>query len=304
MNNLINLSKEVKEALDKNRPVIALESTIIAHGFPYPDNIKLAKELIKQTKEKGVMPATVAIIDGKIRVGLNDKELEYIAKSDNIHKASLRDIPVLNAKKLSGATTVAATMQIAYLAGIDLFVTGGIGGVHRGAESSFDISADLNALAKFPVTVICAGAKSVLDLAKTQEVLETKGVPLLGYKTNKLPAFYLRESEFDVDYRIENVKEIVEIIKANKIINNSNGILVTVPIPKEDELDKVKYNNILDKLLIELKEKSITGKKITPYLLSRINKETKGESVQANVSLVKNNLKVGIDIAQKLKEEI
>lgn len=304
MNKFINFSTEVKEALDLNRPVVALESTIIAHGFPYPDNIKLAKELKKQTKESNVIPATVAIIDGKIKVGLNDQELKYIAKSDSIHKASLRDIPVLIAKKLSGATTVAATMQIASIAGIDLFVTGGIGGVHRGAESTFDISADLNALARFPVTVVCAGAKSVLDLAKTKEVLETKGVPLLGYKTNKLPAFYLRDSGLDVDYRIEDVREIVEIIKTNKTINNSNGILVTVPIPKEDELDKVKYNNILDKLLIELKEKSITGKKITPYLLSRIKEETKGESVKANISLVKNNLKIGIGIAKKLKEEI
>ena len=302
MENILDYSKEVETALKEDRPVVALESTIIAHGFPYPDNIKLAKDLENQARNKGVTPATIAIIDGKIKVGLTKEELEFVAESKDVKKASLRDLPVILANNYNGATTVASTMQIAYLAGIDVFVTGGIGGVHREAEETFDISADLKALASYPVAVVCAGAKSVLDLPKTKEVLESKGVPVLGYKTEEFPAFYLRESGLKVDYKVNNEKEVVEIINYNYLLENDNGILVTVPIPEKDQLDKEEFNQIINLLTKEINEKGIKGKEITPYLLGRIKDETKGESVKANISLVENNLDVGCKIAKKLKE--
>ncbi len=301
MKNILDYSEKVEEALKNNQVVVALESTIIAHGFPYPENIELAMDLEKQAEESQVTPATIAIIDGRIKVGLNRDELEFIAKSKEVKKASLRDLSVLLAKGLNGATTVAATMKIAYLAGIDVFVTGGIGGVHHGAENTFDISADLKALSQYPIIVVCAGAKSVLDLAKTKEVLESKGVPILGYRTNKLPAFYIQDSGLKVDYRIEDGKEASEIIKVNRQLKNKNGILLTVPIPKEDELNQKEFNEIIERLTGEVTEHKIKGKAITPYLLDRIKDETKGESLKANISLVKNNLTVGIDVAKNLK---
>lgn len=301
MESILNYSTEIAKALKNDEPIVALESTIIAHGFPYPDNIELAQELEKQAREAGVVPATIAIIDGEIKVGLTNNELEFIAKSNEVKKASLRDLPVLLSKQLNGATTVASTMQIAYLAGIDVFVTGGIGGVHRKAEETFDISADLEALSQYPVTVVCAGAKSVLDLPKTKEVLESKGVPLLGYQTKKLPAFYIRDSGLEVDYMIENAEEVSSIIKSNRLLENKNGILITVPIPKEDELEEEEFNKIIGELTQEVEKKEIKGKNITPYLLDRIKEETEGRSVEANVSLVKNNLRAGCNIAKKSK---
>ncbi|HKL12337.1 MAG TPA: pseudouridine-5'-phosphate glycosidase [Halanaerobiales bacterium] len=300
--NFLRYSKEVGKAIKEDQPIVALESTIIAHGFPYPDNIELAIELEEQAREVGVIPATIAIIDGELRVGLTKEEIEFLGQSNNIKKASLRDLPVLVSKKLNGATTVAATMQIAYLAGIDVFVTGGIGGVHRKAEKTFDISADLKALSEFPVTVVCAGAKSVLDLPKTKEVLESKGVPILGYNTEKFPAFYLRDSGLEVDYPVSNGKEVADIMVKNMLLENRNGILVTVPIPKEDELNRAQFNKIIDELIQEVEDKNIRGKDITPYLLARIKEETDGASVKANISLVKNNLKAGCKISQALKE--
>ena len=302
MENILSFSKEVEKAIKENKPVVALESTIIAHGFPYPDNIELALEMEEQARKAGVTPATIAIMDGKIKVGLTEDEIKFIGKSDNIKKASLRDLPVLLSKKLNGATTVAATMQAAYLAGIDVFVTGGIGGVHRKAEKTFDISADLKALADYPVTVVCAGAKSVLDLPKTKEVLESKGVPLLGYQTKQLPAFYLRDSGLEVDYEVKDGRAVADIIKQNLLLENRNGILVTVPIPKKDELNRSEFNKIIDELISEVEDKNIRGKEITPYLLSRIKEETEGESIKANIALVKNNLKAGCKIAKALKE--
>jgi pseudouridine-5'-phosphate glycosidase len=301
MESILSYSREVQNAINEDKPIVALESTIIAHGFPYPDNIELAHELEKQAREAGVIPATIAIINGKIKVGLSNDELEFIAKSDEVKKASLRDLPVLLSKKLNGATTVASTMQIAYLAGIDVFVTGGIGGVHRKAEETFDISADLKALSQYPVTVVCAGAKSVLDLPKTKEVLESKGVPVLGYQTNKLPAFYIRDSGLEVDYMVENAEEVSGIIKSNRLLENKNGILVTVPISKEDELNEKEFNKIIDELTQEVEKKEVKGKNITPYLLNRIKEKTDGRSVDANVSLVKNNLRAGCNIAKRLK---
>lgn len=302
MESILRYATEVEEAIKKDIPIVALESTIIAHGFPYPDNIELALELEEQAREAGVVPATIAIIDGKLKIGLTKEEIEFIGKSDDIKKASLRDLPVLVSKKLNGATTVAATMQIAYLAGIDVFVTGGIGGVHRKAEETFDISADLRALSEFPVIVVCAGAKSVLDLPKTKEVLESKGVPILGYKTENFPAFYLRDSGLDVDYPVSSGKEVAEIVKNNMLLENRNGILVTVPIPKKDELNRARFNKIIDELIQEVEDENIKGKDITPYLLGRIKEETEGKSVKANISLVKNNLKAGCKIAKSVKD--
>ncbi len=301
MESILSYSKEVQNAINEDKTIVALESTIIAHGFPYPDNIELALKLEEQAREVGVVPATIAIIDGKLKVGLTKEEIEFIGQSDDIKKASLRDLPVILAKKLNGATTVAATMQISYLAGIDVFVTGGIGGVHRKAEETFDISADLKALSQYPVTVVCAGAKSVLDLPKTKEVLESKGVPVLGYQTNKLPAFYVRDSGLEVDYMVENAEEVSSIIKSNRLLENKNGILVTVPISKEDELNEKEFNKIIDELTQEVEQKEVKGKNITPYLLDRIKEKTDGRSVDTNVSLVKNNLRVGCNIAKKLK---
>lgn len=303
MENILSFSKEVEEAIKENKPIVAMESTIIAHGFPYPDNLKLALLLEEQARKDNVVPATIAIIDGKIKVGLTKKEIEFIAQSSDIKKASLRDLPVLLTKKLNGATTVAATMQIAYLAGIDVFVTGGIGGVHRKAEETFDISADIKALSEFPVTVVCAGAKAVLDLPKTKEMLESKGVPVLGFQTDKLPAFYLRDSGLEVDYRVDSGNEVANIIKNNMLLENRNGVLVNVPIPQEDELNRSNFNKIIDELIQEVEEKNIRGKDITPYLLSRIKEETSGKSVDANISLVKNNLKAGCQIAKALKKK-
>ena len=303
MENILSFSKEVEKAIKENKPIVAMESTIIAHGFPYPDNLKLALLLEEQARKDNVVPATIAIIDGKIKVGLTKKEIEFIAQSSDIKKASLRDLPVLLTKKLNGATTVAATMQIAYLAGIDVFVTGGIGGVHRKAEETFDISADIKALSEFPVTVVCAGAKAVLDLPKTKEMLESKGVPVLGFQTDKLPAFYLRDSGLEVDYRVDSGNEVANIIKNNMLLENRNGVLVNVPIPQEDELNRSNFNKIIDELIQEVEEKNIRGKDITPYLLSRIKEETSGKSVDANISLVKNNLKAGCQIAKALKKK-
>lgn len=299
MKESITLAPEVKKALDENRPVIALESTLIAHGFPYPENYKLALEMETMLREEGVIPATIAILDGRIKIGLAKEEIKYIATSNNIHKASLRDIPVLIAKNLDGGTTVAGTMAIANLTGIKIFVTGGIGGVHHGVNDSFDISADLQALSKYNVTVISAGAKSILDLSKTKERLETLGVPVLGYKTDKFPAFYLRDSGVKVDYSVNSIKEIVKIMNTRETLAMQGGLLVTIPIPEEDELDSNKYNHILEKALVEVENKGIKGKDVTPYLLQKIKEETKGKSVEANIALIMNNLRLGIEIAKK-----
>lgn len=303
MKDWLELSDEVREALAKKQPVVALESTIIAHGFPYPENYQLALDLEAQLRDLGTVPATIAILNGKAKVGLNPEELHHLAKSQDMPKASLRDIPVLMAKYMDGATTVASTMQIAHWANIPVFVTGGIGGVHRHGEETMDISADLQALSRFAVTVVCAGAKSVLDLAKTLEVLETLGVPILGYKSAQFPAFYLRDSGLAVDYVVEHGKEVAHIFRTKQALQQAGGLLVTVPIPKEAELDEQQFNQLLHGIMKEVEEKQITGKRITPYLLKRLHEASGGDTVQANIALVQNNLKVGAEIAKALGAE-
>ncbi len=295
--NFIHISPEVGEAIAKNRPVLAMESTLIAHGFPYPENIELARLLEKQTRAAGVVPATIAILDGQVRIGLTEEELERIATAPDIIKASLRDIPVLIAKKLSGGTTVATTMQFAEKAGIRTFVTGGIGGVHRGAEESFDESADLQALARYRVVVVCAGAKSVLDLPKTRERLESLGVPVLGYRHDRFPAFYTRDSGMPVDHVIEDPSEIVRIMEAKDVLSIPGGVVVTTPVPAEFELDGEEHRTLMDRLVTEAAQTGVSGKDVTPFLLRRLREETSGESVTTNIELIRNNLSVGCEIA-------
>lgn len=295
---MLTYSREVQQALETGQPVVALESTIIAHGFPYPENYELGLELEQLLRDQGVVPATIAILDGKIRVGLTEEELHYIAKAGEIRKASLRDIPALLALGLDGATTVATTMQIAHWAGIKVFVTGGIGGVHRGAEDSFDISADLQALASYNVLVVCAGAKSVLDLPKTLEVLESQGTPVLGYQTEQFPAFYLRDSGLKVDYRMDDPAQIVQTFRYKEKLGIPGGMVVAAPIPEEDELDREQFQAWLDGILQEVEEQGVTGKDVTPFILGRLHRISEGRTVQANIALVKNNLKLGAELAK------
>lgn len=295
-------SKEVKNALLNNLPVVALESTIISHGMPYPTNLEVARKCEEIVRENGAIPATIAIINGDLVVGVDEKQLEYLATSKDILKVSRRDMAYVVANKLSGATTVAATMMIAKLAGIDVFATGGIGGVHRGVEETWDISADLEELAITDVCVVCAGAKAILDLPKTLEYLETKGVLVVGYNTNDLPAFFTRNSGIEVPIRIDTPLEIARVIKAKKDLKINNGILITNPIEEKYSFDKVKMDNAIQTALIEMNNLKITGKQVTPYLLSKINEITKGQSLEANKHLVYNNCKLAALISKELKQ--
>ncbi|MGB9680259.1 MAG: pseudouridine-5'-phosphate glycosidase [Thermoanaerobacteraceae bacterium] len=302
MNKFIDLSKEVKEAIEGKKPVVALESTIISHGMPYPENIKTAKALEDIVRENKAIPATIAIINGIIKIGLSEEELEFMGTSKEILKASRRDLPVVLAKGLSAATTVSATMICANLAGIKVFVTGGIGGVHRGVEQTFDISADLQELANTDVAVVCAGAKAILDLPRTLEYLETHGVPVLGYKTIELPAFYTRESGLKVDHKINDEIEAAEIIKTKWDLGLKGGILIANPIPEEYALDKAYIDKAIEDALYEAEKRNIKGKEITPFLLDKIKDLTQGESLKANIELVKNNAHVGSKIAIELNK--
>ncbi len=298
----IRISKEVEKALANNQAVVALESTIISHGMPYPDNINTALEVERIIRENGAIPATIGIIDGVGVIGLSKEEIEEFAKRKDILKASRRDLPMIFAKKLWAATTVASTMILANMAGIEVFVTGGIGGAHKGAEKTFDISADLEELAKTNVSVVCAGAKSILDLGLTLEYLETKGVPVLGYKTNKLPAFYVSESEFELDYNLDSPKEIAKLIKAKRLNKLDGGVVIANPIPKEFSLDAEMIDKEIEKALKEADKLGIKGKKVTPFLLSKIKDLTKGTSLAANIELVYNNARLGAKIAKELCE--
>lgn len=302
MRELLKFSPEVQEAKERGKPIVALESTLIAHGFPYPENFQLALELEDILRQAQVVPATIGIIQGKLKIGLAKQELEYIATSPEMPKASVRDIPILLANKLDGATTVASTMQIASLAGVRTFVTGGIGGVHRAGEQTFDISADLQALSKYDVTVVCAGAKSVLDLPKTLEVLETLGVPIVGYQTSRFPAFYIRESGLPLDYAVESSKEVADIMVLQDTLQTQQGLVVAVPIPPEDELDAAEFSKLLDEILHDLNEQGISGKRVTPYLLHELHTRSAGKTVAANIALIKNNLRVGAEIAKHYAE--
>jgi len=292
---------EVREALERGRPVVALESTLISHGFPYPENLKVAGEIEEIIRGCGVVPATIAVIKGKIKVGLARGELEFMATSKDILKASRRDLAVIVAKGLNGATTVAATMMVAEMAGIKIFATGGIGGVHRGAEKTFDISADLQELARTPVVVVCSGAKAILDLPLTKEYLETMGVPVIGFGSEELPAFYCRESGLKVDYVVNDEVEAVKIIRAMQDLELGGGMIIANPIPEEYALSMEYMNEVIEEAVRAAEKEGVKGKKLTPYLLGRINELTGGKSLKANIELVKNNARVAAKIAYELK---
>lgn len=301
LKDILVISPEVKKALDENRPVVALESTIISHGMPYPKNVETALNVEKIVRENGAVPATIAIIGGKLTVGITPEEIDYLGKKGlEVTKASRRDIPVLVARKGDGATTVAATMIVANLAGIKVFATGGIGGVHRGAETTMDISADLEELANTDVAVVCAGAKSILDLGLTLEYLETKGVPVIGYQTEELPAFYTRESGFKVNYRMDSPLEIAKMLKAKEITGLKGGTVIANPIPLEYAMDEHVINKAIDDAIDKANILGIKGKEITPFLLDKIQKITVGRSLEANIQLVYNNVKLGAEIAREL----
>ncbi|WP_026859497.1 pseudouridine-5'-phosphate glycosidase [Jeotgalicoccus psychrophilus] len=297
MNHLIELHPDVKEALASNKPVIALESTIISHGMPYPQNVEMAKKVEDIVREGGAVPATIAIMDGKIKVGLDEASLEKLGNSEGVAKVSRRDLAEIIASKRIGATTVASTMICAEMAGIKFFVTGGIGGVHRGVEDTMDISADLDELGKTDVAVICAGAKSILDLDKTMEYLETKGVPVIGYQTEVLPAFFTRTSDIKLNTVSETTADIAAIIKAKHDLKLEGGVVIANPILESDELPKEYIDKIVLEAVKEAEENGIGGKDSTPFLLGKIVEKTEGKSLEANIKLVYNNAKVGTQIA-------
>ncbi|WP_425284447.1 pseudouridine-5'-phosphate glycosidase [Alkalicoccus daliensis] len=297
MSKYVECSPEVKTALEEGKPVVALESTIITHGMPYPENIETAKKVEEIIKERGVVPATIALMDGKIKVGLTAEELEMLAKADDVVKVSRRDIASVLAEKLYGATTVAATMICAEAAGIKVFVTGGIGGVHRNGETTMDISADLQELSKTNVAVICAGAKSILDIGLTLEYLETYGVPVIGYKTNEFPAFYTRESGFETGLSADSAKKIAEAMRIKWELNLQGGIVVGNPVPQEDALSKEWIDQLITESLEAAEQEGIRGKDTTPFLLDRLKEVSQGSTLKTNIALVENNAKVGADIA-------
>ncbi len=301
MNKYFEINPIIEEALKKQEPIVALESTIIAHGMPYPQNRDTALKVESIVCKQGAVPATIAIIQGKIKIGLTEEEIDYLARTGtNIPKASRRDISYLISQKKDGATTVAATALIAALAKIKVFATGGIGGVHRGAETSFDISSDLEELTKSKVVIVSAGAKSILDLNKTIEVLETKAVEVIGYQTDFFPAFYVRESSFPIQHRLDSVEEIAELIKSKWSLGLDGGILICNPIPKEYSLDKTLIDKAITDALIEMDKLNIVGNKTTPFLLSKIKELTKGKSLEANIALIYNNASLAARIAKAL----
>ena len=301
MNKYLDLSPEVAEALRTGKPVVALESTIISHGMPYPQNVETALKVENAIRENGAVPATIAVIGGRLKAGLTPEEIEYLGKKGRgVAKASRRDLPVLVAQGKDGATTVTTTMIIAALAGIKVFATGGVGGVHRGAETTMDISADLEELAQTPVMVICAGAKSILDLGLTLEYLETKGVPVIGYGTEELPAFYTRKSGFKVDYRLDTPEELAAAFRAKLEMGLKGGMLVTNPIPEEYSMDPDRINAAIDQAVAEAKEQGIQGKETTPFLLARIKDLTGGDSLASNIQLVLNNARLAARTAALL----
>lgn len=297
----LEINDEVFEAIRTNTPVVCLESTIISHGMPYPQNVETALECERIIRENGCVPATIAIIGGMCKVGLTREEIDYLGKAGtNVVKTSRRDIPVIVANKLDGATTVSATMYIASLANIKVFATGGVGGVHRGAEVTMDISADLEELAMTNVCVVCAGAKSILDLGLTLEYLETKGVPVIGYQTDCLPAFYTSKSKYKVNYRMDSPEEIANMLNTKYALGLKGGVLVTNPIPTEFEMDSKVIDKAISEAIEEMNKLGIKGKETTPYLLAKIKEITKGDSLASNIKLVFNNCKLASLIAKNL----
>ena len=301
MNKYLDIAPEVAEALAAGKPVVALESTIISHGMPYPKNVETALEVEKIIRENGAVPATIAIIGGRLKAGLSAGEIEYFGKKGaEIAKASRRDLPVLVARGQDGACTVTTTMMIAHMAGISVFATGGIGGVHRGAETTMDISADLEELGQTPVMVVCAGAKSILDLGLTLEYLETKGVPVIGYGTEELPAFYTPKSGFGVDYRLDTPAELAAAFHAQRAMGLRGGMLVANPIPDAYAMDADVISSAINQAVAESREQGIHGKATTPFLLARVKDLTGGDSLESNIQLVFNNARVAAKAAAEL----
>jgi len=301
INPYLDVAPEVAEAIKAGKPVVALESTIISHGMPYPQNVETALNVERIIRENGAVPATIAIIGGRLKAGLSAEEIDYLGKTGaGVAKASRRDLPVLVARGMDGATTVTTTMMIAAMAGIRIFATGGIGGVHRGAETTMDISADLEELAETPVMVICAGAKSILDLGLTLEYLETKGVTVIGYGTEELPAFYTRRSGFGVDYRLDTPEELAKAFHVKRELGLRGGMLVTNPIPEEYSMDKAVIDAAIDTALAEAKANGVHGKAVTPFLLAKVKDLTGGDSLDSNIQLVYNNARLAAKTAAAL----
>lgn len=302
MNAYLDIKEEVKDALAENRPVVALESTILSHGMPYPENVDFAHRVEELVRAEGAVPATCAIVGGRLKVGLEEPELQLMCEAKDVGKVSRRDVPVYCALGKNGATTVASTMILAGMAGIRVFATGGIGGVHRGGQDSMDISADLQELAHTPVTVVCAGAKQILDIGRTLEYLETMGVPVIGHQTDVFPAFYCRKSSFGVDYNAQNEEEIARIIKAQRELGFSGGMLVANPVPEEYGMDYDFMEGIIDQALKAAEEAGVRGKNITPFLLAKVKELTGGDSFDTNVMLALNNARCASRIAVALQK--
>ena len=301
MNKYLDIAPEVAQALKEGKPVVALESTIISHGMPYPQNVETALKVEEVIRENGAVPATIAIIGGRLKAGLSKEEIDHLGRAGHaVTKASRRDMPSIVARGIDGATTVTTTMIIAHMAGISVFATGGIGGVHRGAETTMDISADLEELGQTPVMVVCAGAKSILDLGLTLEYLETKGVPVMGFGTEELPAFYTRKSGFGVDYRVDTPAELAAMFRTQRELGFKNGMLVANPIPEEYAMDKAVIDAAIEQALRESVERGIKGKETTPFLLARVSELTGGDSLDSNIQLVFNNAKVAALTAVEL----
>ena len=297
MKQYLTFSKEVKDAMESGRPIVALESTIISHGMPYPENVEMAKKCEQIVRDNGAIPATIALMDGKIKIGLNEEDLEKLGSNPKVEKVSRRDFSYILASKKIGATTVAATMIAAELASISVFATGGIGGVHREGEITMDISADLQELSQTSVAVVCAGAKSILDIGRTLEYLETNGVPVVGYKTNKFPSFYSRVSEFDTDFRLDTAEEVADVMAIKWNLGLDGGLIIANPVPAESEFPYEQIEMITQQALAEAKEKGITGKSVTPFLLGKIKELTSGRSLETNIALVYHNAEVAAQIA-------
>jgi pseudouridine-5'-phosphate glycosidase len=301
MEKYMDINPEVRSAMEEGRPVVALESTIIAHGMPYPKNVETALAVNEMIRNNGAVPATIGIINGRMKVGLSAEEIEYLATAKNVWKVSRRDLPYVLSNRLDGATTVAGTMIVSHMAGIRVFVTGGIGGVHRGAGESFDISADLEELKATDVAVVCAGVKSILDIGATLEYLETAGVPVITFGSDDFPAFYSRKSGFRTDCRIDSPKEIAELISLKYSLGLRGGVLIGCPIPEEDEIPFEEMERVIEAALQKCKALKVTGKRITPFLLDEVKAMTSGSSLEANIKLVLNNAALGAKIAASIK---
>ncbi|MGG1573037.1 pseudouridine-5'-phosphate glycosidase [Fictibacillus sp. NRS-1165] len=297
MHQYLTYTEEVKKALEMGKPVVALETTIISHGMPYPQNVQMAREVEQIIRNNGAVPATIGIMNGKIKIGLNDEELEEFATNEQVEKVSRRDFPYILSSGKMGATTVAATMIAADLAGIRIFATGGIGGVHRGAETTMDISADLTELSHTNVGVICAGVKSILDIGRTLEYLETKGVPVVGFKTEEFPSFYSRESGFGVDFRLDEPEEVGKVLKTKWDLKLNGGIVISNPVPAAHAMYHDQIESVILEALQKADELKITGKNVTPFLLDSIKQLTEGKSLETNIALVKHNAEVAAKIA-------